>query len=156
MNRRAFLIAVLALGLAACEQQATRNPLAPDTRLTVENRDGSSHDFTIEIVVSDADIERGLMFRAALDPDAGMLFHFGAREIEAAFWMKDTLIPLDLIFVRADGTVSRIHEDARPNDLTEILSEGPIAAVLEINAGRTRELGIGVGSRLRHPLFGNR
>ena len=95
------------------------------------------------------------MDRRSLPEDAAMLFVFD-REDYLVFWMKDTLIPLDLVFVRADGTVSRIHEDARPNDLTEILSEGPIAAVLEINAGRTRELGIGVGSRLRHPLFGNR
>ena len=90
------------------------------------------------------------MFRESLGPDRGMIFPF-AKPVDATFWMKDTLIPLDLIFVRADGTIANIAANARPMDLSIIPSAGPVTAVLEIAGGRAGELGIRAGDVVRWP-----
>lgn len=108
--------------------------------------------FEVEIASDAAARARGLMHRPALPRFAGMLFVYERVE-PVHFWMKDTLIPLDMIFIDATGTVTRVHEGAVPGDLTPIPSGGPVLAVLEVNAGVARALGIGPGSVLRHPAF---
>ena len=90
------------------------------------------------------------MGRTHLAPDAGMLFHFD-EDAPRTMWMKNTLIPLDMLFISANGEILAIHEQARPGDLTDIDSPGPIRDVLEIAGGRARALGIGVGSRISVP-----
>lgn len=87
------------------------------------------------------------MFRRSLGPDRGMIFPFAAPE-QATFWMKDTLIPLDLIFIRADGSIANIAAKARPMDETLLPSEGMVDAVLELAGGRAAELGIRPGDRV--------
>ena len=155
MTRRVALalVAILALALAACDSQSS-SPLNTANRLTIVGANGVSHDFTIEVAATDEARETGLMFRTHLDPDAGMLFWFGKSEVNTAFWMKNTPLPLDMLFIRASGVISLIHANAQPNDTTEILSGGPVAAVLEINGGRAAALGIAVGDQARYPLFG--
>jgi len=106
--------------------------------------------FTVEIADTEAQRAKGLMFRTALAPDAGMLFDYH-REQEAAFWMQNTLIPLDMVFISADGIVKTIHVNARPMDTTSIPSEVPVRFVLEIAGGRSVEIGLKVGDRLEHP-----
>ena len=87
------------------------------------------------------------MNRPALAPDRGMLFPYDSPQL-ASFWMKNTLIPLDLIFIRADGTIARVAENAVPMSLEPIPSLEPVMAVLEIRGGRAAELGIGPGDRV--------
>jgi len=109
--------------------------------------------FTVEIADTEASRERGLMFRTSLAPDAGMLFDYH-REQETSFWMQNTLIPLDMIFISADGTVKTIHVNARPMDTTSIPSGVPIRFVMEIAGGRSVEIGLKVGDRFEHPRVG--
>lgn len=108
--------------------------------------------FHVEIA-ADADTQRrGLMFREKLEADAGMLFLFG-MDARRSFWMHNTLISLDLVFIRSDGTIAAIVEDATPKS-NEIISPVEFAAsVLEINAGTARARGIAVGDKVSHPAL---
>lgn len=108
--------------------------------------------FNIELADTDATRSRGLMHRERLPSAAGMLFIYD-RPGRAVFWMKNTLIPLDMIFADPTGTVLRVHENAIPHDETPIDGGDGILAVLEINGGLARRLGIGPGTVLRHPSF---
>lgn len=109
--------------------------------------------FNLEIADTEAQREKGLMFRTSLAPDAGMLFDYH-KEQEASFWMQNTLIPLDMVFIAADGTVKTIHVNARPLDTTPIPSEVPIRFVLEIAGGRSQEIGLKVGDKFEHDRVG--
>ncbi|MGN6683335.1 MAG: DUF192 domain-containing protein [Devosia sp.] len=109
--------------------------------------------FTLEIADTEAQRERGLMFRTSLAPDAGMLFDYH-QEQQAAFWMQNTLIPLDMIFIAADGTVKTIHVNARPMDPTSIPSEVPVRFVVEIAGGRSQEIGLKVGDKFDNSRVG--
>ena len=109
--------------------------------------------FSIEVADTEASRERGLMFRTSLAPDAGMLFDYH-QEQQASFWMQNTLIPLDMIFISADGIVKTIHVNARPMDTTSIPSEVPVRFVLEIGGGRSQEIGLKVGDKFDHPRVG--
>jgi len=110
--------------------------------LTIRAQSGTYH-FTVEVAATPEQQERGLMFRPTLAPDRGMIFPYDPPQ-DVAFWMKNTLIPLDIVFIRADGTIARITH-AISMDLTPLPSGEPIAAVLEIRGGRATELGIGEG-----------
>lgn len=115
--------------------------------LSVVSGNGAHH-FQVEVAKTDAEQERGLMFRPSLAPDRGMIFPFASPR-PATFWMKDTMIPLDLIFVRADGTIARIAAMATPYSLDPIQVGEPVAAVLEIAGGRAQALGIVEGDTVR-------
>lgn len=108
--------------------------------------------FSVELVDTDATRSRGLMFREKMATSAGMLFVYD-RPGRAVFWMKNTLIPLDMIFADVTGTVLRVHENAIPHDETPIDGGGDVLAVLEINGGLARRLGIGSGTVMRHAAF---
>lgn len=145
----AFL--VLAAGpLAAQDQPPSAKPGWND--LTIETPAGKQFHFKIELALTPAEHQRGLMFRDKMAPDAGMLFVFENAEPQS-FWMKNTLIPLDMIFIRTDGTIANIVEKAEPQTLTTRDSDGPAKAVLELNGGITRFLGIKAGDRVIHPLI---
>jgi len=105
---------------------------------------GRVHRFTIEVARTPGEQQMGLMFRRALAPDGGMLFPYD-REQPLAFWMKNTLIPLDLIFIRGDGRIARIAQSTTPLSLDLIQSGEPVAAALEIAGGRSAQLGIKPG-----------
>ena len=104
--------------------------------------------FKVEVARTPEQQEHGLMFRERLTPDGGMIFPF-APPRPASFWMRNTVIPLDLIFVRADGTIARIAANATPYSLETIESGEPVAAVLEIAGGRAAALGIAQGDVVR-------
>ena len=106
--------------------------------------------FTVEIAADVAERAQGLMNRESLPRSAGMLFVYEAPQ-RAVFWMRNTLIPLDMIFLDETGTVTHIHENAIPLDETGIDGGEGVVAVLEINGGLARAIGIDVGSELRHP-----
>ena len=108
--------------------------------------------FVVEIAETAETRSEGLMFREAMARRAGMLFVYDKPQ-RAVFWMKNTLIPLDMIFVDRTGRVSHVHHDAIPGDLTPIDGGNNVYAVLEINAGLARQYGINVGTELRHKVF---
>jgi len=106
------------------------------------------HRFTVEVARTPEEQATGLMYRANLAPKRGMIFPFEAPR-EASFWMKNTLIPLDIIFVRADGSIANIEANTVPLSLQPVYSDGPVAAVLEIAGGRSAELGIKAGDKVK-------
>lgn len=108
----------------------------------------------LRVEVADDAEERaqGLMFVEQMPPGAGMLFVY-ETERPTAFWMKNTLIPLDMIFADAQGVVVSVHENAVPGDLTAIESGAPVQFVLEINGGMASRLGIAEGSEMQHPAI---
>lgn len=110
--------------------------------------------FDVEMATTEPQRERGLMYRKQLGAYEGMLFDF-LREQPVSFWMKNTLIPLDMVFIAADGTVRHVHANAPPMSTDTIPSEAPVRAVLEINGGTARLLGIKPGDKVKHPIFGN-
>jgi uncharacterized membrane protein (UPF0127 family) len=105
------------------------------------------HSFTVEVAATEAQQARGLMFRSSLAPDAGMIFPMRPPRM-ASFWMKNTFISLDIIFVRANGSIARIAANTQPFSLDPIESGEPVAAVLEIAGGRAAALGIREGDRV--------
>ncbi len=109
-------------------------------------------DFRVELARSDAERARGLMGRRSLAPDAGMLFVFDPP-VHAYFWMKNTLIPLDMIFIGPRGRVRRVVAMARPGDLTQIDGGSDVALVLEINGGQAAAAGIAAGTVARSPVL---
>lgn len=108
--------------------------------------------FAIELADTPQERARGLMYRETLPRGAGMLFVY-ERPQRASFWMKNTLIPLDMIFIDRSGNVSRVHDSAIPGDLTAIEGGDRVFAVLEINGGLARTYGITAGSEVQHPVF---
>jgi hypothetical protein len=113
-----------------------------------------SFDFAVELAETDAKRERGLMFRESLAPDRGMLFDFQTPRV-VAFWMKNTLIPLDIIYIAQDGRVISIARNATPKSLVPLPSGGAALGVLELAGGRAEEIGLLPGDRIRHRIFGN-
>ncbi|MBY6055953.1 DUF192 domain-containing protein [Leisingera daeponensis] len=108
--------------------------------------------FTVEIADDEQERARGLMFRDSMPSGAGMLFVYEHPQ-PAAFWMKNTLIPLDIIFVDELGQVTSVHQNAKPGDLTPIPGGDHVYAVLEINGGLAGRYGISAGSQMRHEIF---
>ena len=127
-------------------------PTFPRDRLTIERADGKAIPFTIEVATTEQQHAYGLMFRHSLPQEAGMLFLFTPPQ-PVVFWMKNTLIPLDMLFVREDGTIAKIAPQAVPEDRTIIASGETVSGVLEINGGEAGQLGIKVGDKIHHPAF---
>jgi len=113
--------------------------------LTIHSSNGE-HRFTVDVAATPEQQQRGLMFVRSLAPNRGMIFPYDPPQA-VAFWMKHTLIPLDMIFIRADGTIARIAT-AKPLDETSVPSGEPVVAVLEIRGGRSAELGVREGDRV--------
>lgn len=111
-----------------------------------------THVFAVELATNDEERARGLMYRREMPAGQGMLFDF-FREQELGFWMKNTYIPLDIIFIRADGTIRRIAANTEPLSDVNIPSGGPVQAVLEINGGLSKKLGIEPGDKVIAPIF---
>jgi uncharacterized protein len=110
------------------------------------------HAFQVEIADNDATREHGLMDRRYMAPDHGMLFEFD-REEPVSFWMKNTYIPLDMIFIAPSGVVTHIAANAEPLSERVIPSGSPCIAVLELNGGMAASIGLKVGDKVRHPFF---
>src|SRR5690349_13684913 len=109
---RLWLVLPALLLAAACLRPAAAAPTLPVETITIDTKNGP-HSFDVEIAADDESREHGLMFRTAMAPDAGMLFDFHTPQM-VSFWMENTVIPLDMLFVRADGTVARIRANATP------------------------------------------
>jgi uncharacterized membrane protein (UPF0127 family) len=110
------------------------------------------HVFAVELARNDAERAQGLMFRKELPEGRGMLFDF-QRDQDVSFWMKNTLIPLDMIFIRSDGRILRIAENTEPLSERQVPSGGPVRAVLEVIGGTARKLGIEPGDKVAAPML---
>ena len=142
--------------LAACQPATTnsaqleRSPAGLEqVPLTIVSA-GKTHRFTVEVARTEQEQATGLMNRSSLAPDRGMVFPFTPPR-DASFWMKNTLIPLDMIFVRADGSIANVEANTVPLSLEPVYSAGPVRAVLEIAGGRAGELGIKAGDKVDWP-----
>lgn len=152
---RSLAIACLALPGAQAAAGDSVSTLAglPRSELQVVTATGT-HRFKVWIAADDRSRQRGLMFVRTLAPDEGMLFLFERPQF-AAFWMKDTYLSLDMVFIRADGVVVNIAENTRPRTLDPVPSAAPVKAVLELLAGTSARIGLAPGSRVVHPAFAN-
>jgi uncharacterized membrane protein (UPF0127 family) len=131
-------------------------PAQPAGQQTVEIASKTGvHIFAVEIADNDADRAKGLMYRKELPEGQGMLFDFH-RDQDVSFWMQNTYIPLDMIFIRGDGRILRIAENTEPLSTRLIPSGGPVRAVLEVIGGTSRKLGIAPGDRVASPIFSTR
>ncbi|MGN5374642.1 DUF192 domain-containing protein [Sphingomonas hankookensis] len=149
-------IALLAT-VGACKGEAGGNESLSEhgmqvRQVTITTAAGRSHLFRAEVAATEAQQQQGLMYRPPLAPDAGMLFApyppDGGPPRAASFWMRNTPGSLDIIFIRQDGTIATIGENAVPFSEAKVESGEPIAAVLELAGGRTAELGIAAGDKV--------
>jgi uncharacterized membrane protein (UPF0127 family) len=125
----------------------------PHATILIDSARGPVH-LDVELAQDDAARMRGLMYRTHLDANAGMLFDFHDEHFRS-FWMKNTYLPLDMLFIRADGTISSIAADTTPMSETVINSREPVRAVLELNGGRAAALGIQPGGKVHGAIFSN-
>lgn len=147
MLRSIALALVLVLGLSLPSSAVETN------QLTIDTAKGAQV-FTVELATTPRDMEVGLMFRQSLAPDAGMLFVYPSDQ-PVTFWMKNTFIPLDMLFIAGDGHIRRIVERTIPQSTDTIPSVDEVRAVLEINGGTASRLGIKTGDVVHAPALGN-
>ena len=151
-----FVLPAVLMGLMSCAALGDPSPPAhplPHTELVIDS-DAGPVKFDVEVAADWQSQEYGLMNRKTLGPHAGMIFDFRSPTM-TSFWMKNTLIPLDMIFIRQDGTISSIAPDAVPMSLTSIPSQEPIRAVLEIFGGEAAKYGIYPGAKVHNAIFGD-
>jgi hypothetical protein len=141
--RHLFFAALILAGAAAGPTQAACTPGQVDLRWA-----GGQARFSVEVAADEAAREKGLMFREHMASSAGMIFVYDAPR-HAKFWMKNTLIPLDMIFADETGRVTVVQSDAIPQDLTPIDGGEGVMYVLEINGGLAARIGIGAGAEMR-------
>lgn len=152
---RAFMGAIVAIAiLAAASVSALAQTFATET-LTVRTSGGASHVFTVELATTSDQRALGLMNRDMMAADHGMLFDFGESRF-VYMWMKNTHLPLDMLFVRQDGTIVRVAADTEPLSEAIVDSGELVYFVLELNAGTAKRLGISVGDRLDSPTIAAR
>jgi uncharacterized protein len=144
-----WALAVLAVVLAASVARA-----AEVQTLEIASKTGV-HVFQVEMAITPEEKERGLMYRRELPEGQGMLFDFQFDQ-NVAFWMKNTYIPLDMLFIRGDGRILRIAENTEPLSERNIPSGGPVRAVLEVIGGTAKKLGIAAGDRVGGSIFKSR
>lgn len=150
MRRGLRLVGAATLAFALLGGPLRAADCAPDQ---ADLRDaGSSLRFHVEVVDTEGEREKGLMFRESMPKFSGMLFVYETPQ-PVAFWMKNTLIPLDMLFFDAAGRLERVASNARPHDETPIFGGNDIQYVLEINGGLAAELGIAPGAELRNPAL---
>jgi uncharacterized membrane protein (UPF0127 family) len=151
----AALLAAFCLGatvIPAHAETCRRAQHAPVQPLDIVSSSGKVIHLKVEVVDNEATRECGLMFRKSLAADGGMLFDF--KKVQpVSFWMKNTLIPLDMLFIDQSGKIVNIYRQARPQSLDEIPSDGPVLGVLEIGGGRALDLDIEPGDKVRQRIF---
>jgi uncharacterized membrane protein (UPF0127 family) len=154
LDRRAFLpmLASVLTGLSAFSVGAELQQF-PTSELTIISSTGP-HRFKVDVAETPAQMTQGLMFRRSLAADGGMLFDYKEPTM-ATMWMRNTLIPLDMLFVDAQGRIVNIRQRAVPQSLDVIGAAAPVRAVIELNGGTAARLGIAPGDRVIHPIFGN-
>ncbi len=145
---RSLTLALVAFFVAVAQPSAA----APDLeKLAFVTRSGV-HEFSVEVMRTPGEHGKGLMYRRYMPDDRGMLFDFGKNDV-IHMWMKNTYIPLDMIFVGKDGKVFSIARDTEPFSERTVSSGGPVVGVVELNAGAAAKIGLAVGDEVRHAMF---
>ena len=156
--RRSLLAAALlafAVSAHADEANPTQaQPTLPTEKLTIVTRDGKPHDFTVEMATTAQQQTIGLMFRKEVPVDGGMLFDWGSVK-NSDMWMRNTIAPLDMLFIDPDGKIHHIAENTVPQSLAVISSGGPVRGTLELAAGTVEKLDIHVGDVVHQRIFAN-
>lgn len=155
--RRRHLLSVLALfpSLAWAEADTSKaQPELPKETLVIVTKDGVSHSFNVEMALTQDQQTVGEMFRPSVPEDGGMLFDWVVPR-ESRMWMRNTIAPLDMIFINPDGSIRSITENAVPQSLAVIDSRGVVRATLEVAAGTAARLNIRVGDIVKQRIFGN-
>ena len=147
------LLLLLLFALPGRAQEVGVPQSLPATPLQIVTGEGV-HDFEVEVARTNAEMAKGLMFRTEMAENHGMIFDYNPPRW-ASMWMKNTYIPLDILFIRADGTILNIAENTTPLSRASISAAGKARAALELNAGVVEKLGIEAGDLVRHDLFGN-
>ena len=156
MFRRLLLLSLLAIPLTAVAQSPEPTgpqPTLPKEKLVIVTKDGSRHAFDVELAATPKQQETGEMFRNSVPENSGMLFVWDAPK-QSEMWMKNTLVPLDMVFIKPDGTIDSIAEDTVPHSLKIVASHGPVLATLELAGGVTAKLNITVGDKVEAKQFG--
>ena len=155
MRRRSLLAVLLTLPVAGAHaaEPTKAQPELPKEKLTIVTKDGKRHEFQVELATTEAEQRVGEMFRTSVPADGGMLFIWDTPR-ESPMWMENTLVPLDMVFINADGTIRAIAENAVPQSLAVIPSHGPVRATLELAGGTTAKLNIVVGDKVEAAIFG--
>jgi uncharacterized protein len=155
---RLLSVALLLLSFTQIIHGADANPdldrMFPKSELQIATPDARLHRFQIWVAEDEARRERGLMFVKHMPQDAGMLFAYPSPRA-VSMWMKNTVLPLDMLFVNGTGKVEKVVENTEPFSLQTIDSGTPVVAVIELNAGTCARLHIAAGARVIHALFGN-
>jgi len=152
MRRRVlFVLAAFAVFIVSLTARFGALAAAELQTLEIVSKNGV-HSFAVELALTPEQQAQGLMFRKELPEGQGMLFDF-QREQETSFWMKNTFVSLDMIFIRADGRIHRIAANTVPMSEALVPSQGRVRAVLEVVAGTARKLGIAPGDRVAHAIF---
>jgi uncharacterized protein len=155
MRRRFFLALLPVVTHAWAEADTSKaQPELPKETLVIVGKDGVTHTLNVEMALTLDQQTVGEMFRPSVPPDGGMLFDWGMPR-ESTMWMRNTIAPLDMIFINADGTIRSIAENAVPQSLATIASRGPVRATLEVAAGTAARLNIRVGDTVKQRIFGN-
>ncbi|MFZ4406435.1 MAG: DUF192 domain-containing protein [Paracraurococcus sp.] len=153
MLRRSLLAVTGLLATRAAFAQTGPQPTLPKERLVIVTRDGTRHEFRVEMALTPEQQTVGLMFRPSVAPDGGMLFDWGTPR-DSAMWMRNTITSLDMVFITADGHILRIAERTVPYSLASIESRGPVRATLELAAGTAERLGLRIGDQVLQRIFG--
>jgi uncharacterized protein len=149
LHLRAWLLVALVTALGAFASPASQAASFQPLEIVTKN---GVHVFSVEMATTEEEKTTGLMYRKELPDGKGMLFDFSPEQ-QVSMWMKNTYIPLDMIFIRADGRILRIAENTEPLSTKIIPSGGPAKGVLEVIAGTAQKYGIQPGDRVAHPLF---
>jgi uncharacterized membrane protein (UPF0127 family) len=151
--RTAFMAVRLAFIMLICSTVSACTPSSTaDGQLTIETPSGGQPRFNVELAVTGEQRARGLMMRTGLAANSGMLFDFGSSQ-DVSMWMKNTYLPLDMIFIRQDGHIHRIESNTVPHSTRIIASGGAVRFVLEVPGGTAEQLRIRPGDVVRHPLI---
>jgi uncharacterized protein len=157
VNRRHALMLLALAPLRAVAQgpnPAGPQPELPKERLVITTRDGIPHEFNVEMATTPDQQTVGLMFRPSVPAEGGMLFDWRIPH-DSQMWMRNTIAPLDMVFINPDGTIRSLAENTVPQSLAVIDSRGPVRATLELAAGTTARLNIRVGDKVQQRIFGN-
>ncbi|MGB9151550.1 MAG: DUF192 domain-containing protein [Alphaproteobacteria bacterium] len=148
------VIAIVAVlwGTNHFHNYSSQRPHYARTGLVITRSDGTAFSFAAEVAATPHEKDYGLMFVTRMAADAGMIFPYSTPQ-EVDYWMKNTYIPLDMLFVRPDGTIGRIVAEARPLDVTPISSQEPVVAVIEINGGVAKKDGFAIGDKVSSPVI---
>ena len=130
-------------------------PILSKEPLIIVSQDGQAHNFSVEMALTPGQQETGLMERRSLPADGGMLFDMGLPPQGSHFWMCNTVLPLDMVFIKPEGTIDSVAENAVPFSVNEERSQGPVRATLELPSGTAARLGIRAGDTVRQRIFGN-